>query len=126
MNKTLLLAVLTLGAPVLAEPIDNCASLLGSISVELRYAHHLPPGTRTSFVCPRDTRALIGASKQRVLNSLGTPDVTGPADDGSGLTQWSYFFSGLPASQRGSGIPLLGFTFDGQQQVSAISCQPTR
>lgn len=125
MNKSLLLSLCLLAAPAVAEPIDNCASLLGSISVELRYARNLAPGVRTTFVCPRDTNALLGASKQRILNSLGTPDLAGPGADGNGV-QWSYFFSGAQAGERGSGIPVLGLSFDGQQQVSAISCQATR
>jgi hypothetical protein len=125
MNKTLLLSLCLLTAAAAAEPIDNCASLLGSISVELRYARNLAPGVRTTFVCPRDTKSLLGASKQRILNSLGTPDFAEPGADGSAV-QWSYFFSGARAGERGSGIPVLAFSFDGQQQVSAISCQATR
>jgi hypothetical protein len=32
-----------------AEPVDNCATVLGSIAVELRIARNLPPGRKTSY-----------------------------------------------------------------------------
>lgn len=120
------LSLALLASPVVAEPIDNCASLLGSISVELRFARTLPASTRTTFVCPKDTSALLGASKQRILNSLGTPDASGHADESAAAASWSYFFTGAQAGQRSAGIPELTFSFDEQQQVSSVSCHLTR
>ena len=78
MNNRCLLVLALFASPLLAETIDNCASLLGSIAVELRYARAQPPSTRTTFVCPKDTHSLIGASKSRILNALGPPDSSGP------------------------------------------------
>jgi hypothetical protein len=142
--RILLLALVPIASPVIAETIDNCASLLGSISVELRYARNLPSDRRTTFVCPKDTRALIGASKDRIRNSLGPPDATGitdsiDVDEGDGphdatgaaegtrvVTRWSYYFTGKPAGERGPGIPELSFSFNAQQQVVSIDCQLTR
>lgn len=126
------LSVALLASPVVAEPIDNCASMLGSLSVELRVARTLPASRRTTFVCPRDTSALLRASKQRIVNSLGPPDVSvGPSSasesaEGSAVAMsWSYFFTGAPAGERGPGIPELTFDFNAQQQVSAVHCQLT-
>jgi len=89
--------------------------MLGSLSVELRYARALPPGKLTSFVCPKRFQPLLGASRERILRSLGTPDASSP-DHG-----WSYFFAGK-YSERGPGTPELVFNFDDGQQVSAIDC----
>lgn len=108
------------------EPIDNCSSLLGSLSVELRYARKLSPDARTTFVCPRDTKALLGASKQRIVNSLGPPDVTGAADHEGSSASWSYFFGPRPEAIYPPGVPELRFEFDGQQKVTTVSCQRTR
>ena len=108
------------------EPIDNCASLLGSLSVELRYARNLSPSARTTFVCPRDTKALLGASKQRIVKSLGPPDVTATAEHDGGSATWSYFFGPKPDSSYPLGVPELRFEFDGQQKVTTVSCQRTR
>ena len=121
-----LLSLALLASAVSAEPVDNCASLLGSISVELRIARTLPASSRTTFTCPRDTSALLGASKQRILDSLGTPDASGKADGSSAAASWSYFFTGAQAGQRGTGVPELSFSFDALQQVSAIDCHSTR
>jgi len=128
-----LLSIALLASPVVAEPIDNCASVLGSLSVELRVARRLPTDKRTTFVCPRDTSALLGASKQRIVNSLGPPDVSaGPsgesesADGNAVAMSWSYFFSGAPAGERGPGTPELRFDFNASQLVSAVHCQRTR
>jgi len=123
--STLALMVL-LASQAAAEPVDNCASLLGSISVELRVARGLPPGRRTTFTCPRDTSALIGASKQRILNSLGTPDATGNIGGSVPAVEWSYFFSSSADGHGQAGIPELVFSFDEQQQVSSIRCQRTQ
>lgn len=91
MRRAFLLGLALAAAPVVADPIDNCASMLGSLSVELRVARTLPASRRTTFVCPKDTSALLGASKQRIINALGPPDVSGrltdvsePQPDGSG------------------------------------------
>lgn len=132
MSLRCLLSLALLASPVVAEPIDNCASMLGSLSVELRVARTLPADRRTTFVCPRDTSALLGASKQRIVNSLGPPDVSaGPSSvpesaDGSAVAMsWSYLFTGVPAAERGPGIPELTFEFNAQQQVRAVRCQLT-
>ena len=121
-----LLVLMLLVSPVLAEQIDNCASVLGSLAVELRIARALPPGRSTTFVCPRDSSPLMGASKARILNSLGTPDVTGPSDGAPGSIDWSYFFSSSVAGHSEAGIPELTFSFDEQQRVSGIRCQRTQ
>lgn len=126
MRMRLLLGLAVLASPVNAEPIDNCASLLGSISVELRFARTLPTSTPTTFVCPRDSTALVGASKQRILNSLGPPDATVNTGDSTAEASWTYFFSSAPAGQRGSGIPELSFDFDGQQRVESVRCGLSR
>ena len=123
--STLALMVL-LASQAAAEPVDNCASLLGSISVELRVARGLPPGRRTTFTCPRDTSALIGASRQRILNSLGTPDATGNVGGSVPAVEWSYFFSSSADGHGAAGIPELVFSFDDQQQVSSTRCQRTQ
>ena len=115
-----------LSLQALAEPIDNCASLLGSISVELRVARALPPSTPTTFTCPRETNSLLGASQQRIVNALGTPDVSDHGASGSSAASWSYFFTGARAGERGAGIPELTFDFDDHLLVSSISCQRTR
>jgi len=107
------------------EPIDNCSSLLGSLSVELRYARNLSASDRTTFVCPRDARALLGASKQRIVNSLGPPDLTAAATEGQSA-RWSYYFGPKPAGNYPSGVPELQFEFDQGRVVSAVTCQRTR
>lgn len=108
------------------EPIDNCASLLGSLSVELRYARNLSSAVRTTFVCPRDTKALLGANKQRIVNSLGPPDITGAVEHEGSSAAWSYFFGPRPEASYPPGVPELRFEFDGQQRVNNVSCQRTR
>lgn len=108
------------------EPVDNCASLLGSLSVELRYARNLSPSARTTFVCPRDTKALLGASKQRIVKSLGPPDVTAAAEHEGSSAAWSYFFGPRPEADYPPGVPELRFEFDGRQMVNNVTCQRTR
>lgn len=108
------------------EPVDNCASLLGSLSVELRYARNLSPSERGTFVCPRDTKALLGASRQRIVNSLGPPDRTAVAEHEVGSTTWSYFFGPRPDASYPAGVPELRFEFDALQVVNHVSCQRTR
>jgi hypothetical protein len=110
--------LLAAAAAALAEPVDSCATMLGSLSVELRYARTLPPGRKTTFSCPKRFTPLIGASRERVLRSLGPPDAT--AEDGG----WSYFFSSRYGS-REAGTPELVFRFDGAG-VNAVDCRRTR
>ena len=107
------------------EPIDNCSSLLGSLSVELRYSRNLATSVRTTFVCPRDTRALLGASKQRIVNSLGPPDVAAAAAEGRSAA-WSYYFAPKPEASYPAGVPELRFEFDQGLAVSRVSCERTR
>lgn len=121
--RTTLAGLLLLASMAAAqEPLDNCASLLGSISVELRYARTLAPSTRTTFICPRDTSALLGASKQRIVNSLGPPD----AQTAGSPPSWSYFFAPEADGAYPAGVPELRFEFDDRQQVGSVSCQRTR
>lgn len=117
--------MLALGVAAQA-PVDNCASLLGSLSVELRYARNLSPAERGTFVCPRDTKALLGASKQRIVNSLGPPDATATAAHDGNSASWSYFFGPRPEAGYPPGVPELRFEFDALQAVNRVSCQRTR
>ena len=118
--------LLVLASPLLSGPVDNCSSLLGSLSVELRIAHALPSNRRTTFTCPRRTEALLGASRQRVLNALGTPDATGDGD-GHGSRLWSYHFSGRGSGAGlAAGTPVLSFQFDDRLEVSAVTCERSR
>ena len=106
-----------------AEVVDNCASLLGSIGVELRYARQLPRGARTTFTCPRSTAALVGATRQRVLAALGSPDETSSQVEGVAVA-WSYWFGPAPGGQaRPPGQPGLRFDFDDRFEVVAVACQ---
>ena len=103
------------------EPVDNCATVLGSIAVELRIARNLPPGRKSSYQCPKAYRSygsLVGASRERIQRSLGTPDRR--AEDGG----WSYFF----ASRHGElppGTPELVFHFGGEDVVESVDCRRT-
>lgn len=110
------------------EPIDSCSSLLGSLGVELRYAHRLAPSVRTTFVCPKDTKALLGASRQRVLNALGPPDASGHPEDAAGALAWYYYFGPAPAANedRDPRQPELRFDFDPTLAVSAVHCRQHR
>jgi hypothetical protein len=118
---SLLAAALALGvaAASASEPVDNCATMLGSIAVELRYARALPPGKATTYLCPKRTQPLIGASRERILRSLGPPD--GHGAGGSDGSSWSYVFAGSHGA-RGPGTPELVFSFDEDWQVRAIDC----
>jgi len=108
--------------------VDNCATLLGSLSTELRIARAQPPGTRTSFTCPREREAAaaLGASRERVLRALGTPDRTGA--DAGGATLWTYAFASKygPSAPGGRGTPELRFHFDASQQVTLLDCEYVR
>ena len=128
MNNRLCCLLVLLASPVVAEPVDNCATVLGSLAVELRIARALPMSRSTSFACPRErqTQALLGASKQRILNSLGPPDATGPSTAGTGGTEWSYFFSAAHSGPPAPGVPRLSFVFDEQPQLISVHCQRTR
>jgi hypothetical protein len=117
-----------LAGGVVGDVVDNCATLLGSLSTELRYARAQPPGARTSFACPREreARAALGASRERVLRALGTPDRTGV--DAAGATLWTYAFASKygPPAPGGRGTPELRFHFDASQQVTLLDCEYTR
>jgi hypothetical protein len=69
-------------SPLCARPprprraVDNCATVLGSLSVELRIARELPPGSAAPTSAPKRYTPLVGASRERVLRALGTPDRT--------------------------------------------------
>ena len=112
-----LLATATATATRAGEPVDNCATVLGSLSIELRLARELPPGKRGTFFCAKRYTPLIGASRERVLHSLGPPDATG--EDGG----WSYFFASRLGA-REPGTPQLVFRFD-EAGVVAVDCQRT-
>lgn len=124
----LLGAVLAIAPAFAEEVVDSCASLLGSIGVELRYARHLPQGVRTTFVCPRDTAALVGASRERILKALGTPDASARALEGEGVLAWSYFFGPAPArdQDRDPHQPELSFRFDAAMNVASVDCRQRR
>jgi hypothetical protein len=112
----LALLLAALAAPA-AEPVDNCATVLGSLSVELRLARALPPGQRSTYFCAKRYTPLVGTSRARVLRALGPPD--------RNLEQgWSYLF----ASRRGEvgpGTIELVFRFGGEGVVEAVDCHRT-
>jgi len=114
-----LAALLTLATGAFAgEPVDNCGTVLGSLSVELRLARALPPGKRSTYYCARRYTPLIGASRARVLRSLGTPDRN--TEDGG----WSYLF----LSRHDEVVPgtvELVFRFGGDGAVEAVDCRRT-
>jgi outer membrane protein assembly factor BamE (lipoprotein component of BamABCDE complex) len=107
------------------EPVDSCSSLLGSLGVELRFAHRLRESERTTFVCPRETRALVGASRQRVLNALGSPDASDRPQDAAGALAWYYYFGPAPRAneERDPRQPELRFDFDPSMAVAAVHCR---
>jgi hypothetical protein len=113
---TLLCAALAVPA---AEPVDNCATVLGSLSIELRFARELPPGRRTTYSCARRYTPLVGASRERILRSLGAPDRT--AEDGG----WSYLFAGRH-EEVPAGTPELVFRFGGEGVVESVDCRRTK
>jgi hypothetical protein len=120
-----LAAIFTAGSALALDgAVDNCASLLGSLSKELHFARALAPGQRTSFACPRERelRPAIGASGERVLRALGTPDASGSDDHGS--PTWTYVFASTIRDEgtRGGGFPLLSFHFGPTQQVESVDC----
>lgn len=125
------LSLLLFGAGcVAAQEVDNCATLLGSLSRELHFARALAPGQRSSFTCPREreAKAAVGASRRRVLNALGTPDWSGHSDDGEVV--WSYSFRSRLDREtdavRLAGAPELSFRFNALDQVAAMDCRLTR
>ena len=107
------------------DVVDSCSSLLGSLGVELRFAHRLSASERTTFVCPRDTQALIGASKQRLLNALGPPDASGHPEDAQGELAWYYYFGPAPRANedRDPRQPELRFDLDPAMAVAAVHCR---
>ena len=121
MRKPALLAAMLLclaAAASAAEPIDNCATVLGSLAIELRFARGDAPGRKTTFTCAKRYAPLVGASRERVLRSLGPPDRNG--EDGG----WSYFFASRHG-ERAPGTTELVFRFDGVGQVAAVDCHRT-
>jgi hypothetical protein len=107
------------GAVARTEPADNCATVLGSIAVELRIARNLPPGRKSSYNCPKAYRSygsLVGASRARIQRSLGAPDRH--AEDGG----WSWFFASRYAEVP-AGAPELVIHFGGEDQVESIACR---
>ena len=117
-------ALLVFAAGAAAEVVDNCASVLGSIGVELRVARQLPRGTRTTFTCPRNGAALLGASRQRVLAALGSPDETVAGTETAGAA-WRYWLGPRPApgEPRAAGQPGLRFEFDAAFAVQSVVCE---
>jgi hypothetical protein len=107
------------GLAIAGEPVDDCTTVLGSLSVELHHARGLPPGGKTKYACAKRYVSLVGASRQRVLRSLGPPDRSG--EDGS----WTYLF----ASRHGEtpvGTPELIFRFGGGDAVESVDCHRTK
>jgi hypothetical protein len=115
MRLMLAALLLTFATGVVAEQVDNCATVLGSLSIELRFARELPPGKRTTFTCARRYTSIVGASRQRVLRALGPPDQR--AEDGG----WSYFFLSRH-DELAPGTPQLVFHFGGEDQVESVDC----
>jgi hypothetical protein len=115
LSPALLLAA---GLAAAGEPVDNCATVLGSISKELHWARALPPGRKTTYACAKRYSALVGASRERILRSLGTPDSTGAQGE------WSYFFASR-LGERAPGTPELVFGFE-NGAVSTVDCRRTR
>src|SRR6478735_559645 len=106
-----------LAAPA-AGPVDNCATVLGSLAIELRFARGDAPGKKTTFACARRYTPLIGASRERVRRALGPPDRSG--EDGG----WSYLFASR-YSEVPAGTPELVFHFDGEGTVESVDCRRT-
>ena len=101
-----------------AEPVDNCATVLGSLSVELRIARRLPPGHKTTYSCAKRYTPLVGATRERVLRALGTPDRNG--EDGG----WSYVFTSS-RTEVPAGTPEIVFRFGAEGLVDAVDCRRT-
>ena len=122
----LLLAIGAAGSTA-ATVVDHCATLLGSLGVELRHARQLTRGVRTTFTCPRNTSPLIGADRSRVLAALGTPDAAAPMGEGAGM-RWTYRFGPPPAAgaERPAGEPELSFEFDARFAIVAVGCERRR
>ena len=121
MRLRLLLAAALLSSGLAAsatEPVDHCGTVLGSLSVELRLARNLPPGKRTTYFCAKRYTPLVGASRERVLRILGTPDRT--AEDGG----WAYVFASKYEAPP-VGTPELVFRFGGEGVVESIDCHRT-
>lgn len=127
MKRLAVLLLVGAAASVGATVVDHCATLLGSLGVELRHARQLPRGTRTTFTCPRDTAPLIGADRSRVLAALGTPDLAAPLAGREGL-RWTYRFGPPPAADadRPAGEPELSFDFDVRFAIVAVECRRRR
>ena len=100
------------------EPVDNCATVLGSIGVELRFARSAAPGKRSTYECAKRYTPLIGATRERVLRSLGTPDRN--TEDGG----WSYLFHSK-YDELAPGTPELVFRFGGEGLVESVDCRRT-
>ena len=108
-------------------PVDHCATLLGSLGVELRHARQAPAGSRGSFTCPRDLSVLRSATRQRVLAALGPPDATASGSEGSAMA-WTYAFGPRPwgGQSRPPGEPELVFEFDARFDVVQVDCRRRR
>ena len=118
LSRLLLAASLAAASGALASSVDDCTTVLGSLGVELRHARGLPAGRKTTYACAKRYHSLVGATRERVLRALGTPDRNG--EDQS----WSYFF----ASRHGEmpeGTPELVFRFGGEGTVEAVDCRRT-
>ena len=106
------------GALAAVEPVDGCATVLGSIAIELRHARGLPPGRKSQFACAKRYSSVHGASRERVLRALGAPDREAP--DGG----WSYFFASRYA-QMPAGTAEIVFRFGGEGVVESVDCRRT-
>jgi hypothetical protein len=113
-----------LAAPT-ARPVGTGRdSLLATISSELKYVRSLPPGTRTTFECPKDTDQLVGLSNVQLRSFLGQPDSERPAVD---FVQripryWTYTIGSPSPLEEGGGFPELSFHFDDQGKVTGTKC----
>ena len=120
-RPALLLALLCTALASPAAPaagdVDNCATVLGSLSVELRIARALPPGRRSSYFCAKRYTPLVGATRERVLRALGPPDRN--VDDG-----WAYLFAGRHEAIPAGTVELV-FRFGGEGLVESVDCGRT-
>ncbi|MBB6187699.1 hypothetical protein [Rhodanobacter sp. MP7CTX1] len=115
---------LTLAAPTTRPVGTGHDSLLAAISSELKYVRSLPPGTRTTFECPKDTDQLVGLSEVQLRSFLGQPDSEQPAADFAQRVPqyWTYTIGSPSPLEAGGGFPELSSHFDDLGKVRGTMC----